>query len=183
MKWNITKKFQWERLESSILGTQNPQREIQNPRLSWIPSHGEKQMDRKSSTFSLAVLLHHQGSATSWATFPCFFFGPNLHDFAFLFSTSWTIMAHQTLAIWQSRICANYKKLRCWKGTLATEFHSLKRVQGQVFEKFCQKRDVSDEELEKHFRLEIVRPKNSATSSLNSPSRTLVETNFLSIVN
>ena len=56
--------------------------------------------------------------------------------------------------------------------TLATEFHSLKRVQGQVFEKFCQKRDVSDEELEKHFRLEIVRPKNSAASSLNSPSRT-----------
>ena len=51
------------------------------------------------------------------------------------------------------------------------------------FEKFCQKRDVSHEELEKHFRLEIVRPKNSATSSLNSPSRTLVETNFLSIVN
>ena len=32
--------------------------------------------------------------------------------------------------------CANYKKLRCCKGTLATEFYPLKRVQGQVFEKF-----------------------------------------------
>ena len=122
MKWNITKKFQWERLESSILGTQNPQREIQNPRLSWIPSHGEKQMDRKSSTFSLAVLLHQQGSATSWATFPCSFFGPNLHDFAFLFSTSWTIMAHQTLAIWQSRNCANYKKWDVAKERLLLSF-------------------------------------------------------------
>ena len=109
MKWNITKKFQWERLESSILGTQNPQREIQNPRLSWIPSHGEKQMDRK-------------GSATSWATFPRSFFGPNLHDFAFLFSTSWTIMAHQTLAIWQSRNCANYKKWDVAKERLLLSF-------------------------------------------------------------
>ena len=101
-------------------GIQNPRREIQNPRLSWIPSHGEKQRDRRPSTFSLAVLLHQQGSATSWATFPCSFFGPDLHD---LFSTSWTIMAHQTLAIRPSRNCANYKKLRCCKGTLATEFH------------------------------------------------------------
>lgn len=171
--------------KTGIQYTWNPESTAWNPesrRLSWIPSQGEKQMDRKSSTFSLAVLLRQQGSATSWATFPCSFFGPNLHDFDFLFSTSWTIMAHQTLAIWQSRNCANYKKLRCCKGMLATESHPLKRVQGQVFEKYWLKRDVSDEELEKHFRLEIVPPKNSAASSLNSPFRMLVETNFGSIV-
>ena len=112
--------------------------------------------------------------------FHVLFFGPNLRD---LFSTSWTIMAHQTLALRPPRNCANCNKLRCCKGTLAAEFHSLKRVQGQLFEKFWQKRDIFDEELEKHSRLEIVRPKNSAASPLNSPSRTLVETNFLSIVN
>ena len=137
-KWNkMRKKSSNKKGWNPVLRIQNPRREIQNPRLSWIPSHGEKQRDRKSSTFSLAVLLRQQGSATSWTTLLCSFFGPNLHDFDFLFSTSWTIMAHQTLAIWQSRNCANYKKLRRCKGTLATEFHSLKRVQGQVFEKFC----------------------------------------------
>ena len=147
--------------KTGIQYTWNPESTAWNPESKTVmdslargETNGQKIQYIFTGSFTSSPRVSHVMSHVSM-----FFFWTKPSWLAFLFSTSWTIMAHQTLAIWQSRICANYKKLRCCKGTLATEFHSLKRVQGQVFEKFCQKRDVSDEELEKHFRLEIVRPK------------------------
>ena len=142
MKWNNKKKLQKSSNEkdwNSVLGIQNPRRETQNPRLSWIPSHGEKQRDRKFSTFLLAVLLHQQGSDTSWTTFPCSFFGPNLHDFDFLFSTSWLIMARPTLAIPPSRNCANYKKWDVAKERLLLSFILSKGYKVKFLKSFAKK--------------------------------------------
>ena len=75
--------------------------------------------------------------------------------------------------------------IRNWdvaKERLLLSFILSKGYKVKFLKSFDKKSDVSDEELEKHFRLEIVRPKNSAASSLNSPFWMLVETNFGSIV-
>ena len=65
--------------------------------------------------------------------------------------------------------------IRNWdvaKERLLLSFILSKGYKVKFLKSFDKKSDVSDEELEKHFKLEIVRPKNSAASFLNSSSRT-----------
>ena len=38
--WNPKSKFYWQWIHNTVLGIWNPQRWIQNPRLSWITLHG-----------------------------------------------------------------------------------------------------------------------------------------------
>ena len=140
MKWNnkITKKFQWERLEFS---TWNPESTAWNPEsktvmdsLSRGETKGQEIQYIFTGSFTSSARVRHVMNHV-----PCSFFGPNLHDFDFLFSTSWLIMARPTLAIPPSRNCANYKKWDVAKERLLLSFILSKGYKVKFLKSFAKK--------------------------------------------
>lgn len=182
MKWNnkkkITKKFQWERLEFS---TWNPESTAWNPQSKTVMdslARGEtKEQEIKyifNGSFTSSVRVCHVMSHVSMFFFRTkpswlWFFIFNLLDINGASNPGYSTV--QTIRNWDVA-----------KERLLLSFILSKGYKVKFLKSFDKKRDVIDKELEKHFRLEIVPPKNSAASSLNSPSRTLVETYLLSIV-
>ena len=91
-------------------------------------------MDRKFSTFSMAVQFYFisKGQPRREPRFHVLFLDQTFMTLIFYFQSpgqSWRVKP------WLFD-CANYKKLRWCKRMLVTEFHPLKRVQSQLFEKF-----------------------------------------------
>ena len=137
----MTNEIKWEKkVPIKKTGIQYLESRIHNVKSGIQDCHG---FPRTGETKGQETKYIFTGSLTSSArvshvmSHAFMFFFWTKPSWLWFFSTSWTITARQTMAIRPSRNCANYKKLICCKGTLATEFHPLKRVQGQVFEKFC----------------------------------------------
>ena len=107
-KWNeIIKKKNYKKVPMRKTGIQYLESRIHGVKSTIQDCHGFPRTGRNKGTGNKIHLQWQfyfisRGSTTWWATYPCSFFGPNLHDFDFLFSTSWTLMARQTLAI---RLC------------------------------------------------------------------------------